>query len=93
MTYKGIKNVENIGDFHSTIDEEQYKNLIEYLQVNNFETFETTYLSGARDLQAIEIEYNRQVVKFHKRKAPQLLINTLNKLDEIIDEADWTRKN
>ncbi len=93
MTYKGIKNVENIGDFHSTIDKEQYKTLIEYFRTNNFKTFETTYLSGARDLQAIEIEYNRQEVKFHKRKAPQLLITILNKLDEIIDEADWTSKN
>lgn len=93
MTYKGIKNVEKIGDFHSTIDEEQYKNLIEYLQTNNFETFETTYLSGAKDLQTIEIEYNGQIVKFHKRKAPQLLITILNKLDEIVDKADWTSKN
>ena len=93
MTYKGIKNVENIGDFNSTIDKGQYDILNEFIRTNNFETFETTYLSGARDLQAIEIEFNRHIVKFHKRRAPQELITILNKLDETINEADWTKKN
>lgn len=87
MTYKGVKNVENIGDFYSTIDKEQYKSLIDYIRTNNFKTFETTYLSGARDSQTIEIEYNRQIVKFHKRKTPQLLIIILNKLDAIINNS------
>lgn len=93
MTYKGVKNVENIGDFNSTIDKEQYDTFIRLLKTNNFEIFETSYLSGARDLQSIEIEHNRHIVKFHKRRAPQELITILNILDEIIDEADWIIKN
>ena len=37
MTYKGVKNVENIGYFNSTIDEGQYDILNEFIRTNNFE--------------------------------------------------------
>ena len=89
IVYKGLRNVENIGEFNSTIDMGQYDSINEIMQSNNFETFETTYLSGAKDLQTVEIEHNHHKVKFHKRRAPQELIIILNKLDEIIDKVDW----
>ena len=88
--YKGTKNISKIGKFSSQCDMEAFDQLF---KENNFQDLEESYLSGAKDLQKFEIMYNAKTVVFHKRKAPQNLLDLLAALEAQIEAQEWLSLN
>lgn len=92
IKYEGKKHVENIGNFQSVLTIEQYESLINYIEYKKFELLKPTYLSGARDLQTIELTYNLEIVKFHLQKASESLLDILKRLELIIEDSNWVKE-
>lgn len=91
IQFEGVRNVEHIGKFQGKLSENQYKDLVSYFKTNDFETLEDDYQLAVKDLQKIEISYQGKMVKFHKRNAPDTLVSTMSKLDELVNQVDWTK--
>ena len=86
--FTAIKNFERLGETTFDLKEDKLKELSTLLEEKGFHNLDNVYLSGARDLQVIEITYKEKVVKFHKMKAPQELVDILDFLRSIIKEND-----
>jgi hypothetical protein len=83
LIFEGIKNVDKKGIHQSILPESKYDNLSKLLSEIDFEKFDSEYLLGARDLQKVELEYQRKTVVFHKQKAPEPLISIMKMIDNL----------
>jgi hypothetical protein len=88
-TLVGIKNVSNIGTFKGQWDMAEIEALF---QEYRFTDLEDTYLSGAKDIQKFEIMYNAKKVIFHKRKAPENLLQLFTTLEDRLDSGEWEKE-
>ena len=61
VTYEGTKNVDNIGIYTAKWDMNEVEALIDSAE---FTELDSSYLSGARDIQEFEINYNEKNVIF-----------------------------
>lgn len=89
MRYVGTENVSNIGSFGSVISEEDYNNLLNQFEKTKFESMDSTYLSGVKDIQKFTISVDGKSVTFHERSASEDLQSLKNTLKLIISKYDW----
>ena len=88
-TFTGTKNVKKTGVSSVDLPREKLKDLLHLFEKEGFSELDSQYLSGAKDLQVIEISYKNKAVTFHKMKAPQSLRNLLKALQTIVDDNGW----
>lgn len=88
-TFNGIKNTEIQGTSMLKLSESEKDDLTKIFDKEGFSKLENEYLSGARDLQVFEISYQEKTVKFHKRKAPENLIQVFNALNTLLEDKGW----
>ena len=89
LMYNGNKNVEMIGVFSSKLSNDNLALLQDLLKRNEFALLQDSYLSGARDLQKIRVKYEGKELLFHKRKAPESVLNILEHIEGLVSEQKW----
>ncbi len=89
VEFHGIKNMEKLGTSSIKLSNDKMEELFMLFEKQGFLDLESEYLSGARDLQLLEITYKGKAVKFHKMKSPQNLMNIFNSLYALIVENNW----
>lgn len=91
VSYQGIKNVENIGMFHSIITDEDYQSLVTLFEVANFQDLDATYLTGVRDKQKTTLRFSQKEVQYQNRAASDELKAITKSMDAIIDKLNWEK--
>lgn len=89
MVYKGIKNVDLMGEHHGKLDKADHKALLASFKAQKFSEMEDSYLTGARDLQTMEVTYGSKTCQYHKRLAPESLKTLVATIEGFINSASW----
>lgn len=89
--YIGKKNVANLGEFSAKIDSNDYALLEIALLEAGFVHLESEYLTGAKDIQVFNISYQEKMVRFQRRRAPQQLLDLLEKLKSFVEAQAWQK--
>ena len=93
-TYKGTKNVENIGNFSAKLSEEQLQYIKKSFEEADFFKFADVYSANVTDLPTTFIYYhngreNRKVTDYYG--APDALKVLEAKVDAFIDTIEWKK--
>lgn len=83
VVYQGVKNTTVTGNKSIQLTKSQYKELIQSFKDSGFEKLKENYLSGTRDLPKMEISYMNKTVIYHKKNAPEILIELAKKVDAL----------
>lgn len=89
MVYNGIKNTQLSGVHYLRMSKADFSDLIDFFDNNQFNQLDSTYFSGAKDLQRIVLTYKNKQVKFHLRAVPDQLRMIYNKVEHIATTAEW----
>ncbi len=92
ISYEGIKNVENIGIFRSSITTTDYQSLVEAFEAADFTNLASTYLTGIRDKQKTTLGFSQKEVQYQSRAASNELKAITKKIDAILKDLDWEKE-
>ncbi|HHG84650.1 MAG TPA: hypothetical protein ENJ82_07865 [Bacteroidetes bacterium] len=92
MVFRGVKFVDHVGVFTGKLDKAEHKALRQLFVAKNFAGMEDSYLATAKDLQLIDLVFGEKASKFHKRRAPEGLMDIVKKIDSIIKQTTWAEK-
>jgi len=88
-SFTGVKNVDYIGDHSANLSENVYDEIISQLSAADLQSMDNEYLSPAKDLIETQLFYNGKTIRFHNRKAPDMLKEVVKMLDEIAFAQAW----
>jgi len=91
LTYEGIKNIEHIGLHMTLIEESLILPLARKAKAIGFEQLREEYLLQIPDMAQFEISYAGKTVKFHRRNAPEELLEIKKELDGLISRSKWEK--
>ena len=89
LSFVGVKNVDHIGLHTSNLSAKVYDELIAQLVAADLGSMEDEYLSTLKDLPKLELSFKGKTIRFHKRKAPEVLLQVMAVLDEITFAQAW----
>ena len=92
VSYEGIKNVENIGMFRSTISDADYQSLVALFEAADFQNLEATYLTGVKDKQTTTLGFSQKQVQYQKRAASNELKAITTSMDAILENLKWEKE-
>lgn len=87
--YTGIRNVDKIGTYSSTLSAQQLENLQNLLKEKSVESFSAEYPVRAADMQKFTMSYLENSTRFQRKDGPKDLFPVIDAIDALIKELDW----